>query len=156
MSFDKLRIIKSAEKALVEGFESKVSAPSSSEDEFSLDFLKNWSAPWREESLNHYLNLGWSMGYFDGDQLEGYILVQPILFFKGQTQSLWIESVRFNEPQIGLTLWEAIVKLAREKHIQQVMFDPKATVGLELKSLNYQLHTGYDFHYVKTTKWEEF
>jgi hypothetical protein len=34
--------------------------------------MKSWNAPWREESLRHYLNTGWSVGLWRESELLGY------------------------------------------------------------------------------------
>lgn len=83
-----------------------------------------WKQSWREESLNHYLPSGWSMGFFDNDgvDLKGYFLAQPILFFRGLTQNLWIEHLRaFDNMNID-ELVDVAYRLARSKHLQSVLF----------------------------------
>ena len=47
--------------------------------------LYSWKAPWREESLNHYLPLGWSFVARQTRTCVGFYLAQPLLFFQGQT-----------------------------------------------------------------------
>ncbi|MBX2996197.1 MAG: hypothetical protein KF681_15330 [Bdellovibrionaceae bacterium] len=82
-----------------------------------------WHARWRKESLEHYLKLGWSFLALDQDnQLVGYFLGQPLLFFDGQTQSLWIEHLQSSSLQARDALTDLAYRLAREKHFQRVYF----------------------------------
>ena len=37
---------------------------------------------------------------FDQDQILGYFIAQPLLFFEGQTQNLWVEHVRAENKEI--------------------------------------------------------
>lgn len=69
-------------------------------EKINLDPMKkkllSWKASWREESLEHYLPTGWCFGFFNPDnpkQLLGYYLAQPILFYRGLTQNLWVEHI---------------------------------------------------------------
>lgn len=82
-----------------------------------------WSAPWRAESLEHYLRLGWSMSRRDAATgvLQGYILAQPFLFWRGQTQTVWIEHVDGDTPMVRDELVDTIVRIGREKHMQRVL-----------------------------------
>ncbi len=82
----------------------------------------SWSAPWRQEALNHYLAIGWSLGAFKDGKLVGYLLAQPLLFFNGLTQTLWVERVTFDEPATGQALAEASWRWARDKHLQKLIF----------------------------------
>jgi hypothetical protein len=114
--------------------------------------LQSWTAPWREESLNHYLPQGWSFGVWSEDnKLLGYFLAQPLLFLNQQTQSLWVEHICSPEAQILRELCETAIKLSREKHFQRVYLP---TQMLQLSKL-----TGYKFEtwnnnvtFVKTVK----
>ena len=51
----------------------------------------SWKAPWRQEALEHYLQLGWSFGIWQengaGRKLLAYFLGQPLVHFRGMTQS---------------------------------------------------------------------
>lgn len=107
---------------------SKLNKLFSSEIEQSM---ARWSSPWRQESLEHYLKLGWSFLLRDKNQasdnftegaLLGYFLAQPLLFLDAQTQSLWVEHLSFNQASDGDKLCEMAYKLAREKHFQKVYF----------------------------------
>ena len=91
-----------------------------------------WASPWRPEALAHYLPLGWSFGSRrerDG-ALTGFFLGQALLFLRGQTQTLWIEHVEGASPEKTEALVDVAVRAAREKHLQQVLFnDASISVG---------------------------
>ena len=88
--------------------------------------FESWTAPWRKESLEHYLKGGWS--FIASTQVEGrreisgFFLAQPILFMSRQTQSLWIEMLLGENQKVSEFLVEIAVKTAREKHLQRVLF----------------------------------
>lgn len=92
-------------------------------DEVELRFLE-WKAPWREESLRHYQQTGWSFYILDekDEALKGYLLGQMLLFFRGKTQSLWIEHISAKDAEIFQRLIEISYRWARDKHLQQVLF----------------------------------
>lgn len=103
-------------------------------DEIERD-LASWNARWRKESLEHHIPLGWSYLARDPSQasafsseglLQGYFIAQPLLFFEGHTQSLWVEHLQFASLQARDELCELAMKLAREKHFQRVYF-PKVS-----------------------------
>ena len=119
--FPDFRILSASEAEEVYQF-SKVRAPGS-------DPFFEWSAPWRKESLEHYLKLGWSMARREPHtgKLMGYALAQPVLFFRGQTQTVWIEHVEAETPALVADLIDTLVRIAREKHMQRVLMDFKST-----------------------------
>lgn len=82
-----------------------------------------WHAPWRQEALEHYLPKGWSFVKRVDGQIIGYVLCQPLLFFQGWTQSLWIEHVAATNPEIGTEMLEMAYRWARDKHLQKVFFN---------------------------------
>lgn len=86
--------------------------------------LASWHVKWRAEALEHYLKLGWSFAQFgsSGDEMKGFFLGQPLLFFRGQTQTLWIECLECDSDETSRNLIEVAVKLGREKHLQRVLF----------------------------------
>jgi hypothetical protein len=86
--------------------------------------LMSWHASWRKESLEHYLPLGWSFGIWDETttKLMGYYIAQPQLFLRGMTQTLWVERLTANTPQVGADLIELAYRICREKHFQKVLF----------------------------------
>lgn len=99
------------------------------------DLFIEWSAPWRQESLEHYLKIGWSMARRDRNtgRLIGYILAQPFLFLRRQTQTVWIEYVDAETPTLTAELVDTIVRISREKHMQRVLIEldaAKADLGL--------------------------
>lgn len=83
--------------------------------------LQSWTAPWRPESLDHYLKQGWSYGLFSGADLKGYLLAQPFLFYRGLTQTLWIETVDATTMESLLILIDTAYRWARDKHFQCVL-----------------------------------
>lgn len=113
------KVLKSEDQETVLGFErirSELTQPDPVERE-----LSSWKARWRPEQLNHYLGLGWSFGAWQNDQLIGYILTQPILFFRGYTQSLWVEWISYKAPDVGNALLDSAYRWARDKHFQTVL-----------------------------------
>ena len=84
--------------------------------------MKSWHAVWRREALEHYAPLGWSFVSRDQGQLQGYVLAQPVLFFKGWTQTLWIEHISAHSPELKTYLFEVVYRWARDKHFQKVYF----------------------------------
>lgn len=83
--------------------------------------LSSWKARWRPEQLTHYLALGWSFGGWENGRLKGFILAQPLLFFRGLTQTLWVETILFEETQTAEALIECAYRWARDKHFQTVL-----------------------------------
>ena len=83
--------------------------------------FEEWSAPWREESLKHYLPQGWCLGAYDGEELNGYLLAQPILFWMKNTQTLWVEAVSAVTPELEEQLLQAAIGWAKDKHLQRVV-----------------------------------
>jgi hypothetical protein len=98
--------------------------------------LESWNSRWRKEALEHYLSLGWSFLARDGDQLAGYFLAQPLLFFDNQTQSLWVEHIQFTSLQVRDALCELAYKLSREKHFQRVYFPQGSSIANAIKPLS--------------------
>lgn len=150
LEFEKLRVLRVEDKPDILTYES---ARSNTNDN-PLAFVDTWSAPWREESLDHYLELGWCMGYFEDHKLESYILVQPILFFRGLTQSLWIETIRANSESIFATLLEAVIRVSKEKHLQQVFFHKTLFQDFESQTKSFKIESLSEFSFVKTTRWQ--
>lgn len=83
-----------------------------------------WSAPWRREALEHYLKLGWSFTARHGARgtLAGFFMGQPFLFMRSQTQTLWIEYLDAVDDACKEGLVDVAIRLAREKHLQRVLF----------------------------------
>lgn len=86
--------------------------------------MLSWNARWRGEALDHYLPQGWSFGFFGSDgETQGFILGQPFVFFRGHTQTLWIEHLEFDSPQIAAQLLDTAHRWARDKHLQCVLVE---------------------------------
>ncbi len=89
--------------------------------------MSSWHARWRRESLEHYLPQGWSFVKREskdvGGKIRAYILCQPLLFFEGWTQSLWIEHVSALTNTDGAEMIEIAYRWARDKHLQKVFFN---------------------------------
>jgi hypothetical protein len=125
--FPELQILSSAEQDEVLAFSR---ARADKNDPFA-----EWTAPWRTESLAPYLKIGWSMSRRDAKtgRLLGYILAQPFLFMRRQTQTVWIEHVEGETPAITAELVDTVVRVSREKHMQRVLMDfnsEKTDLGL--------------------------
>jgi hypothetical protein len=89
----------------------------------------SWTVRWRKEALEHYLRLGWSFvarkpGSKAGEKGEtmGFFLAQPLLFFRGQTQTLWVEHISGIDQETVRQLVDVAIRVAREKHLQRVLF----------------------------------
>lgn len=95
--------------------------------------LDSWKARWRKESLDHYLSLGWSFGIWNEGELKAYLLGQPLLFFQGYTQALWVEYMSFSDAKLGEQLIDIVYRWSRDKHLQRVLFSsesvPQSLVG---------------------------
>lgn len=101
--------------------------------------IQIWNSRFRKESLEHYLKLGWSfIAEDDSQNCLGYFLGQPLLFVEGHTQTLWIEDVQAQSPEISAELIEISYKLCRDKHFQKVILSPSAQVFLETKNIKHQ------------------
>ncbi len=157
MEFDQLKVLRLDDKPKIIAFEKNKEA----ESDDPLSFMLNWSAPWRDESLDHYLNLGWSMAHTleANKDIKGYILAQPVLFFGGHTQSLWIESIRANSEIVFRTLLDAVTRVAKEKHLQQVFFHQSLVQDFESNSNGHKLielkiEKLPEISFIKTTKWQ--
>ena len=75
--------------------------------------FQSWVAKWRRESLEHYLRIGWSFVARENARTVGFFLAQPFLFFRGQTQTLWVE----------------LIEVAREKNLQRTLFADADRLG---------------------------
>lgn len=111
--------------------------------------MKAWHAVWRREALEHYAPLGWSFICRSQDQVQGYVLAQPILFFKGWTQSLWVEHISAKGAELETQLFEIIYRWARDKHFQKVYFHESLQF---INSAQLPLQQDGMIHCVSTTK----
>lgn len=119
--FPELQILSSNEHAEILAF---ARARADQSDPFA-----EWTAPWRGESLEHYLKIGWSMSRRDSQtgRLMGYILAQPFLFMRRQTQTVWIEHIDGETSAVVSELLDTVIRIAREKHMQRVLIEFEAT-----------------------------
>ncbi|MEQ1879222.1 MAG: hypothetical protein ABL958_21470 [Bdellovibrionia bacterium] len=97
--------------------------------------LLSWSAPWRRESLDHYANTGWSFGAWRDGKIAGYFLAQPFVFFRGLTQTLWVEHLSAADTAIEAELIDIARRYGRDKHLQSVLFNENSNLKLNLKNL---------------------
>ena len=118
--------------------------------------MEEWKSRWREEALYHYLPQGWSFGSFDEvtGELEAYFIGKVIPFFRSYTQVLWVERIHSDNPQMKMELIEVAYRYAREKHLQQVMFEGNEYRNLEVAGKCAQA-AGGEFYIIKTTKNED-
>ena len=114
--------------------------------------MKIWESRFRKEALEHYLKLGWSfVAEDDTRQLKGYFLGQPLLFFEGHTQTLWVEDVKAMNSEMVSELVEIAYKLSRDKHFQRVILPASLQAALENKNIKFQ-KTVDSTLWCKTTK----
>lgn len=108
--------------------------------------IKIWSSRFRKEALEHYLKLGWSFLAYEKNNSEnsqhsekvlGFFLGQPLLFFEGQTQTLWIEEILGIDKNIESDLIEISYKLSKDKHFQKVILPKACHTSLDLKKIKY-------------------
>ena len=81
-----------------------------------------WTVKWRREALEHYLKIGWSFIARRNGVAAGFFLAQPFMFFRGQTQTVWVEHIEAVDESALEALAEVAVKVTREKHMQRVLF----------------------------------
>lgn len=114
--------------------------------------MKIWDSRFRKEALEHYLKLGWSfIGCDEHQNIQGYFLGQPLLFFEGQTQTLWVEDVQAQTHEVQAELLEIAYRLSRDKHFQKVILPRYAHAGLDFKNIKYQKQSD-EWIWCKTTK----
>jgi hypothetical protein len=106
--------------------------------------LAKWESPTRPESMNHYINSGWSFlvrnkeipsPFSQEGMLVGYFLAQPLLFIDNQPQSLWIEHISFSSLETRDRLCELAYQLGKEKHFQKVFFPNVHSILNSVKTL---------------------
>ncbi|MES2856364.1 MAG: hypothetical protein V4692_10905 [Bdellovibrionota bacterium] len=114
----------------------------------------SWEAKWRKEALEHYAKLGWSFTTRDENTraIKGFFLGQPLLFFRGQTQTLWIEHIEADSDETANMLIEIAVKVAREKHLQRVLVSEYPKWKNYLSAWNPEPLEAGSIAVVKTTK----
>lgn len=119
-----IRILLPADQDLVAAF-ARARLEQSASDQMEVE-MHSWVARWRPESLAYYLPQGWSFGAFQSGKMVGFILGQPLIFFRGLTQTLWIEELIFTKSEIGLELLETAYKWSKDKHLQCVLVESSA------------------------------
>lgn len=137
---EEMTILQPHHKELISLFE-KASLPEDAP--LSLQ-MKTWDARWREESLDHYLSLGWSFGVFKEGELSAYILAQPFVFFRGMTQTLWVEWLgAINQAEADRVI-DVAYRWARDKHFQKVATDSEQSFSSYIResSFNFELDEG--------------
>lgn len=130
-----LRILQPAHKDAVLAFATRMLA-TRIEDPADRQ-IAGWNARWRPEALDHYLALGWSFGSFRGEELTGFILGQPFLFFRGLTQTLWLESVEAVDHATRELLIDCAQKWARDKHMQCALIESEDGTWREIKTARF-------------------
>jgi hypothetical protein len=90
-----------------------------------------WKVRWRKEAITHYFNTGWSFVATVDDRLVGYFMAQPFIHFRGQTQTVWVEHIESESPEVKKTLIEIVIKVSREKHMQRVLFSNEYSEELQ-------------------------
>ena len=97
--------------------------------------MASWDAPWRQEALEHYLPMGWSFCFWEKEEvsspLTAYFIAQPLVFYSGWTQSLWVEHMNYNNEDLGHQILDVAYRTARSKHFQKMFvknLDPKIKV----------------------------
>ena len=116
--------------------------------------MNSWQQPWRRESLEHYSQLGWSFISWRDEQVQGYLLAQPILFFNNWTQTLWIEHLSFSHDEVGQELVDVAVRWAKTKHLQKVIFNSQSE-SASFVSENFEKFKPGQYLHMSTTKLQE-
>lgn len=143
------KILTEADVQRVFEFEQALQLEGASFDEV----MKSWSAPWRVESLEHYAKTGWSF-YLESAQdqsVQGFILAQMVVFFRGFTQTLHVEHVSGATPEVRAQLIEIACRWAKDKHLQRVFLPAEVEGDLSLVPFPTQLDH-FNTWVVRTTK----
>jgi hypothetical protein len=143
------KILQSTDLEQILNLERKILAQENS-DSFEAE-MSEWHAPWRRESLEYYLPLGWSFGLWSDNDLQAYFLAQPQLFISGMTQSLWIEQLQYKDEQQARDLLDIAYRLCREKHFQSLLFRNQAWTPYFSNGISVQKWDEHVYH-VKTAK----
>ncbi len=146
------RILLSTDKELLLNFELQ-RLSSQIEDEMERE-MNSWSARWRGEALDHYLPMGWSFGCFKNDSLEGFVLAQPLVFFRGLTQTLWVEHLAFVSEAAGHSLVDTVYRWARDKHLQCVLLEQTPATGFVLDQWPQSRAAGQPLIEIKSARYE--
>ncbi|MGE4133950.1 MAG: hypothetical protein AB7F86_20100 [Bdellovibrionales bacterium] len=87
--------------------------------------MQSWNARWRPEALDYYLPQGWSFGAFLQGKMVALALGQPLLFYRGLTQTLWVEELLSSLPEATNVLLDTLYKWAKDKHLQCVLLESR-------------------------------
>lgn len=116
------------------------------------DQMLSWDARWRSEALDHYLNLGWSFGVFRDGKLHSYILSQPFVFFRGLTQTLWVEWIGAYDLAGANRAIEVAYRWARDKHFQSLVLEDKQKFSQFALESTFSFEAQNGFLVLKTSK----
>ena len=111
-----------------------------------------WSEPFRKESLEHYFKLGWSfLALSKNNEIIGFFLGQPLLFFANHTQTLWLEYISAIDISVSTELVDIAYRLAKEKHFQRVLLSE------DIQAMNLEKQFPFqkwekNINFLKTTK----
>lgn len=114
--------------------------------------MKTWDARWREEALNHYLPMGWSFGVLREGRLASYVLAQPFVFFRGLTQTLWVEWLSGSDVESAHKAIEVAYRWARDKHFQTIVLETSQPFAEYFESSPFPTETRDGFVLMKTSK----
>ncbi len=147
-----MKVLGIQNEAEIDAFERKLLSQQPG-DEFEKE-MTTWKARWRKEALAHYLQLGWSFGIWNAEGvLIGYSLGQPLLFFQGFTQALWVDHITAETPEVFEKLIEISYRWARDKHLQRVLFSA-GQIPIEIAGKASLQPLSEDILQLKTSKYE--
>ncbi|MCB0349355.1 MAG: hypothetical protein KDD37_11005 [Bdellovibrionales bacterium] len=148
MNYD-MRFLQPSDLDIILQYERKKARLNTTDEEA---MFAEWQASWRQESLEFYLPNGWCFGIFDdAKSLIGYFLAQPILFFQGHMQSLWVEHISSDSLELKQKLVEVAYKTSREKHLQKLLLKASCVLSSEISMYQYKENPGTYFE-LATTK----
>jgi len=111
-----------------------------------------WESRGRKEFLEHYASLGWSFKVeIEPDIILGYLLAQPILFFAGQPQTLWVESLQASSLEARDLLTDLAYRMAKEKHFQGVYYPSQQKIFNSISVFKPEIWSEQPY-FVKTTR----
>lgn len=96
--------------------------------------LASWSSRWRKEQIQFYIQAGWSYVIFHNNNVVGYFLAQPLMFFEGLTQSLWIDQINFDSSEIAHELVLTAWRLCRDKNFQRLYLPQQNLEKIDLSA----------------------
>lgn len=114
--------------------------------------MQSWDARWRAEALDHYLSLGWSFGVFVDGRLSAYVLAQPFVFFRGLTQTLWVEWIGADHLEGANRALEVAYRWARDKHFQNLVLETDQPFSHYAEGSTFPFERQNGFLILKTSK----